>query len=81
MRRTITAASLVALMVTGLATSVFAEEPFGFELNTHPKSYGYCKQSERDPTFYTCSSAPKPHKAFELYTLQHVGGRYRTVHD
>ena len=65
---------VMVIVAMSFATSVYAEEPFGFVLDKHPQEYGYCTQTEWDGTFYQCSSAPLPHRAFESYLLQYVEG-------
>ena len=65
---------MMVIAVASIATSVSAQEPFGFALNKHPKEYGYCKQMEENKTFYDCSSAPRPHRAFAYYLVQYVEG-------
>ena len=53
-----------------------SENPFGFETNTHPLEYEYCKRNPGHFSFrghgYTCSSAPRPHPDLQEYQLQFV---------
>ena len=65
---------IMVIIVTSFVTAVDAQEPFGFELNKHPKEYSYCKQMKENHTFYDCSSAPLPHRAFAYYLVQYVDG-------
>ena len=51
-----------------------SDNPFGFETNTHPLEYEYCK---KEPSVdrghgYKCSSAPRPHPDLEAYGLMFV---------
>ena len=59
-----------ALLACGGA---FADAPFGFQTNENPAAYGYCKASGL-AELYTCSTAPIPHSAFDLYLLYYVDG-------
>ena len=47
--------------------------PFGFETNTHPLEYEYCKKADfgtvNSRYLYRCSSAPRPHPDLEDYVL------------
>ena len=36
-------------MVFTVANPAYAGEPFGFDIDTHPKNYEFCKKSERRP--------------------------------
>ena len=70
---------LFGVFVTGgPGTWADSGNPFGFETDTHPLEYEYCKKI-RDPhpvalrrNGYMCSSAPRPHPDFETYILEFV---------
>ena len=57
-----------------IVAPTYAGEPFGFDIDKHPKNYKFCKKSERQPHWWNCKSAPRPHSAFEYYLFQYVGG-------
>ena len=51
--------------------------PFGFETQTHPLQYEYCKKTEaeyggREPFLYECRSAPRVHPDIERISLKFV---------
>jgi len=65
-------------MTGGPGTWADSGNPFGFETNTHPLKYEYCKE-DKDPKHsglrnhgYQCSSAPRPHPDFQNYALEFV---------
>ena len=72
--------STVTLTIFLLCNDAFANTPFGFEVNSHPSKYKFCLPTETKDT-YICTSAPKPHGAFENYFLWYVGefGLCKTV--
>lgn len=62
------------LMMGSLGARADSGNPFGFETNTHPLKYEYCK---KEPGLfrnhgYKCSSAPRPHPDLEEYMLKFV---------
>lgn len=66
-------AILAGLLCIGSPTvQADSPNPFGFETNTHPLEYEYCK---KEPSLvkglygYRCSSAPRPHPELEDYFL------------
>ena len=69
--------AVIGLLCMG-SPSVWAESenPFGFETNTHPLEYGYCKRWEfkRDASrfWYQCSSAPRMHPDIDYIFLKFV---------
>ena len=75
---TIVLVLFVVLMTGSLSTRADSGNPFGFETNTHPLKYEYCKE-DKDPKHsglrnhgYQCSSAPRPHPDFQNYALEFV---------
>lgn len=68
--------TVIVMLCLGSST-VLAESdnPFGFETQTHPLQYEYCKKEE--PHFakghaYRCRSAPRPHPDFQRYMVMFV---------
>ena len=68
--------AIIGLLFLG-SSNVQADNgnPFGFETNTHPLQYEYCKKEE--PRYakgyaYRCRSAPRPHPDFEEYMVMFV---------
>ena len=66
---------MLAVFFTGsLPAQAESDNPFGFETQTHPLQYEYCKKAPglfRDHG-YKCSSAPRPHPDLQEYMLQFV---------
>ncbi len=66
---------LVSLYIVFLVVNTTcAAEPFGFNIDKHPKNYEYCKKAKKQRYWWNCNSASRPHSAFEIYFLQYVGG-------
>ena len=69
--------ALSLTFLTGISCAeAESENPFGFETNTHPLEYGYCKRTEskKDEAYfrYQCSSAPRMHPDIENIFLEFV---------
>ena len=75
---TIVLVLFVVLMTGSLSTRADDGNPFGFETNTHPLKYEYCKKDKNPKHYglrnhgYECSSAPRPHPEFHHYLLEFV---------
>ncbi len=75
---TIVLVLFVVLMTGSLSTRADSGNPFGFETNTHPLEYEYCKKDKDSKHAglrgygYQCSSAPRPHPDFQKYALAFV---------
>lgn len=70
---------LFGILMTGSFGAWAASgNPFGFETDTHPLKYEYCKRDrDRKSSYlrghgYVCSSAPRPHPDFHDYVLEFV---------
>ena len=72
-------------MTGGPGTWADSGNPFGFETNTHPLEYAYCKKKAglfREHG-YKCSSAPRPHpdlRSYQLLFVEKVGLCYIAAH-
>ena len=67
--------NLTALLLTAclIAPVVFADDPFGFDINVSPAKYDYCFSSnEWENVSYYCTNAPKPHPEFTDYLLWYI---------
>lgn len=55
-----------------------SDNPFGFETQTHPLQYEYCKKEETDflhePFLHECQSAPRMHPDIKTIYLKFVEG-------
>ena len=74
-----TVIAVIGLLCLG-SSCVWAESqnPFGFETNTHPLEYEYCKKYSEVSEFfdshfeYQCGSAPRMHPDIETFYLEFV---------
>ena len=64
----------LAVLIFILSSTVASAGPFGFDINTHPKEYGYCRPAKDKPKAWYCGEAPRQHSAFEQYGLWFVEG-------
>ena len=66
---------IINVLFTGISGArADSENPFGFETNTHPLEYEYCKKELglfRNHG-HKCNSAPRPHPDLQEYKLQFV---------
>ena len=72
-------ALLVGLLCIGSPTAqADSPNPFGFETNTHPLTYKYCKKMKGKDSYshfwYQCRSAPRMHPDIAGIRLQFVEG-------
>ena len=75
MKRAVIMLLIINVLFTGISGArADSENPFGFETNTHPLEYEYCKKETElfRNHGYKCNSAPRPHPDLQEYKLQFV---------
>ena len=68
-------AILAGLLCSGsLTVQADSSNPFGFQTNKHPLTYGYCKITDNEFShfWYECRSAPRMHPDMKIIRLKFV---------